>query len=85
MNKKWGNRQATVTPVHSAGVKRGTFVKRQVRYFFPKHARWERNEEGHAKERTYLPLVVGTHIQVAQYDFRPDFPIKFLVRGPVVS
>lgn len=40
----------------------------------------------HARgEKTYLPLVVWTHVQVAQYDFWPDFLIKFLVRGPVIS
>lgn len=35
--------------------------------------------------KTYLPLVIWTHVQVAQYDFWPNFLIKFLVRGPVIS
>ena len=34
---------------------------------------------------TYLPLVVRTHVQVAQDGFQPDFLIKFLVRGPVIG
>lgn len=34
---------------------------------------------------TYLPFVIWTHIQVAQYHFRPDFLIKFLICCPVIS
>lgn len=34
---------------------------------------------------TYLPFVVWTHVQVAQYGFWPDLLIKFLICGPIIS
>ena len=38
-----------------------------------------------SKWKTYLPFVVRTHVQVAQDGFQPDFLIKFLICGPIIS
>lgn len=50
--------------------------------------RFIRNKRGVGEVRsadTHLPLVVGTHVQVAQDGLGADFLIKFLIGGSIIS
>lgn len=84
-NKKWGNQRATLTARTPQGLNAtlGTDAPGASASDLCNTSPTFLNMR--AGKKTYLPLVVWTHVQVAQYDFWPDFLIKFLVRGPVIS